>query len=112
MNFTQQQKEFNRLNTVKYIIEQTEFSNVAISFAEQAVAATYQFDCSVPDGKSPKMRTYQKDVFAVSFYDKIQDVKFEQFHLKEGKETLISMMEGLIDFYNPVHKKIEFASLH
>ncbi|GEM_PF-4601785 len=101
MNFTQQQKESNRLNALKCIIEQTEFSNVAICFAEQAVAATYQFDCTVPSNRSPIMRTYQKDVFAASFYDKIENVKFGQLHLKEVKETLIPMMEELIGFYNP-----------
>ena len=104
MNFTQQQEEFNRLRGLKSIIEQTELVNLAINLAEQAVAATYQFNCAVPYGTNPIMRTYEKDVFAASFQDKIENIKSERLQLIEVKATLIPMMEELIDFYNPVHR--------
>lgn len=103
MNFTQQQEELNRLSGLKSIIEQIEFSNLAINLAEQAVAATYQFNSVVPFGTSPTIRTYEKDIFAASFLDKIEKVKSERLQLTEVKATLIPMMQELIDFYNPVH---------
>lgn len=52
------------------------------------------------------MRTYEKDIFAASFQDKIENVKSEQLQLTEVKTTLIPMLEELIGFYNPVHRKL------
>ena len=100
MSLKIQEKEFNRLNGLKSIIERTEFLNMAINFAEQAVAATYQINSVVPFGINPIMRTHEKDIFASSFRDKIEKVRSEQLQLTEARAILVPMMEKLINFYN------------